>query len=204
MQIDIKEIRILMKRWPVLTHLISAIIIFCIIIFFVLKGLNAYTLHNQAIVIPDIKGLMMYDAAVFLENKGLRFEVIDSVYTQEVKSGAIVEVIPAIGSKVKKGRIVFIRINAYTAQMAAIPDVKDRSLRQGELLVKAQGFTSVEIKYVNSPYRDLIIGIELSGKLLSPGEMAPLTSALILHVGDGGLTQELTDVTPTEGTDSND
>ena len=171
-------------------HLVSAIIFFCIIIFAVLQALNAYTLHNKAIVIPDVKGLSIADASVFLENKGLRFEVIDSVYTKDVKSGAIAEIIPAIGSKVKKGRILFITINAHTVQMAAIPNIIDLSLRQGEAQVHAQGFISVEIKYVPGPYRDLIIGIECQGKDLNQGELIPLTSALILKVGNGGRDPE--------------
>ena len=191
MQIGMKEIRKIIKDFPVLTHLVSAIIVFCVIIYLALKGLNVYTHHNKAIIIPDVKGLLMADASVFLENKALRYTVIDSVYTKDVKPGAIVETIPAIGSKVKKDRILFITINAHTVQMAAIPNIIDFSLRQGEAQIYAQGFTSVEVKYVPGPYRDLIIGVEYQGKDLNPGVLVPLTSALILKVGNGGHDPEL-------------
>jgi hypothetical protein len=190
MKIDSKEIRKFILENPVLKHLILAIVVFCIIIFVALQGLGVYTLHNKAIVIPDVKGLLMADAAVFLENKGLRYEVIDSVYTKDVKAGAIVESIPAIGSKVKKGRILYITINAHTTQMAAIPDVIDLSLRQGEAQMYAQGFISVEIKYVQGPYRDLIVGVEYQGKEMKPRELVPLGSALVLKVGNGGFDIE--------------
>ena len=171
---------------PVLTHFVSAIIVFCMIVFLVLKGLNVYTQHNKAIVIPDVKGLLMEDASSFLNANGLRYTVVDSVYSKEVKPGAIWEIFPAIGSKVKQGRFLYITINSHTVQMAAIPDIKDISLRQGEAQLNARGFKSVEIQYVQGRYRDLIIGIELQGRELDPGEMIPLTSALILKVGDGG------------------
>ena len=190
MQIDIKEIRKKILEKPVLMHLVSAIVAFVVIIFLALKGLDLYTLHNKAIVIPDVKGLLMSDASAFLDNNDLRYAIIDSVYTKDVKPGAIVEIIPAIGSKVKKGRILFITINAYTVQMAAIPNIIDLSLRQGEAQIYAQGFTSVEIKYIPGPYRDLVVGIELQGRELVPGEMVPLTSALILKVGNGGRDPE--------------
>jgi beta-lactam-binding protein with PASTA domain len=190
MKTGTKEIRKIILEKPVLMHLISAIIVFFIIIFLALNGLNVYTLHNKAIVIPDVKGLLMADASVFLENKGLRYTVIDSVYTKDGKAGVIVETIPAIGSKVKKGRIIFITINAHTVQMATIPNVRDLSLRQGEAQIHALGFTSVEIKYVQGPYLDLIIGVELQGRELAPGEKVPLTSALILNVGNGGRDPE--------------
>ena len=185
-----------MKDKPVLMHLIAAVVVFFILIFFVLQGLNVYTHHNKAIVIPDVKGLLIADASAFLENKALRYEVIDSVYTKDVKPGAIVDIIPAIGSKVKKGRILYITINAHTVQMAAIPHIKDFSLRQGEAQIHAQGFTSVAIKYVPGPYRDLIIGVELRGKELNPGELVPLTSELVLKVGNGNRFSEGETVAP--------
>ena len=180
----------ILKEQPILIHLVSAIFVLFIIIFLSLKALGAYTLHNKAITIPDVKGLLVSEAAVFLENQGLRYSVIDSVYIKDVKPGTIAEIIPAIGSKVKKGRILFITINAHTVQMAAIPNIKDLSLRQGEAQIYAQGFTSVEIKYVSSPYRDLIIGVECQGKDLKPGDLLPLTSSLILKVGNGGRSSE--------------
>ena len=202
MQTDYKKIRKIIKEKPVLIHLVSAIVVFFIVIFAVLQGLNVYTLHNKAIVIPDVKGLLMADASAFLENKGLRYTVIDSVYTKDVKPGAIAEIIPAIGSKVKKGRILFITINAHTVQMAAIPNIIDLSLRQGEAQIHAQGFTSVEIKYVPGPYRDLIIGVELQGKNLRHGELVPLTADLILQVGNGGRDpEEESDEISTEGSE---
>jgi len=185
-----KDIRKILKDYPVLIHLVAAIVVFIMIIFLALQGLNMYTLHNKAIIIPDVKGLLMSDAVVFLENKGLRYSVIDSVYTKDVKPGAIVEMIPAIGSKVKKGHILYITINAYTVQMAAIPNIKDYSLRQGEAQIHAHGFTSVEIKYVTGPYLDLIIGIEYQGRELIPGEFIPLAANLILKVGNGGRDPE--------------
>ena len=186
MQLKSKNMRKGIMQQPVYIHLLSATLVFCVIVFLILKGLNAYTLHNQAISIPEVKGLLMEEASVFLENQGLRYTVIDSVYTREVKPGAIVEMIPTFGSQVKKGRIVFITLNAKSAQSAVVPDVQDLSFRQAYALIQAQGFTSVEIKYVRGQYRDLVIGVEFQGRDLGPGEFVPLTSALILKVGDGG------------------
>ena len=171
---------------PIYIHLGAAVLVFGLIVFLVLRGINAYTLHNQTILIPEVKGLLMEDASVFLDNQGLRYTVIDSVYTREVKPGAIMEMIPTFGSRVKKGRIVFITLNAKSAQSAVVPDVKDLSFRQAFALIQAQGFTSVEIKYVRGQYRDLVLGVEYQGRDLGAGEFVPLTAALILKVSDGG------------------
>jgi beta-lactam-binding protein with PASTA domain len=154
-------------------------------IYITLKWLDVYTLHNKAVIVPDVKGLQLDEASEFFLSRGLRYNVIDSVFSKNVSPGAIVEVIPSVGSKVKEGRIIFITLNALTSQMAAIPVVTDMSFRQAYALLKARGFESVEIAYVSGAYRDLAIGIELRGRLLEGNEMVQLTAPLILKVSNG-------------------
>ena len=80
------------------------------------------------------------------------------------------ELVPGVGSKVKEGRIVFVTINALTSQMAVIPEVEDLSFRQAYALLRARGFSSVEIEYVPGDYKDLAMGVELNGRTLLKGE----------------------------------
>ena len=98
-------------------------------------------------VVPDVKGMKLEDAAEFFGNNKLRYNVIDSVFSKDVAPGSIVELVPGVGSKVKEGRIVFVTINALTSQMAVIPEVEDLSFRQAYALLRARGFSSVEIEY---------------------------------------------------------
>ena len=96
------------------------IVVGCALIYGTLAWLDYYTRHNEAVIVPDVKGLSMNEAKSFFDNTGLRYNVIDSVFSNDVNPGAIVEVVPEPGSKVKEGRIVFVTINALTAQMAII------------------------------------------------------------------------------------
>ena len=181
---------------PIYIHLLAVVIVFVIIIFIVLKGLDVYTLHNQTITVPAVKGLSIEEASVFLKNSELRYQVIDSIYSNEVKPGTIAEMIPTFGSKVKRGRIIFITLNAKNAQSAAIPDVKNMSYREAYSRIRAQGFTSVTTKYIPGRYKDLVIDIELNGRSLESGIFVPLSSALILTVSDGTpeIVQEKTEI----------
>lgn len=176
---------------PILVHLLIMAIILVVAVMIVLQGLKVYTYHNKAVIIPDVKGLSVEDAAEFFENNGLHFDVVDSVYSKEYAPGVIVEMVPSVGSKVKEGRIVFITINAYSVQKATVPDVADLSHRQALALIQSKGFTSVEIKHVPGLYKDLAIGIELNGKRLQPGELIPLSSDLSLVVNDGSSDDHL-------------
>ncbi|MDR3260998.1 MAG: PASTA domain-containing protein [Tannerella sp.] len=186
MQQDIKNIREQLMRMPIIYHLIAALLILCILLFLVLKGLNTYTRHNKAVVIPDVKGMQVKEAALFLENNGLRYSVVDSIFSKDVAPGAIVDVFPVVGSKVKEGRIVSVTLNEKDVEKAVIPDVSDLSFRQAQALLQAQGFSSIEIRYIPGKYRDLAVEVELNGKTMGAGESVPLSSALVLKVSDGG------------------
>ncbi len=173
-----------------------------VIIYGVLKWLDVYTHHNKAVLVPDVKGLAIEEAGAFIENSGLRYNVIDSVFSKDVPQGAIVELIPSAGSKVKKGRILFVTINATTSQMAEIPEVEDLSFRQAYAILKSRGFTNIETKYVPGIYKDLALGIEMNDRLLTPNEKVLLTAPLVLKISSGestpvdSLTDDLEAIAP--------
>lgn len=172
-------------KHPIVSNLLLAVVITIAVIFGVLSWLDHYTRHNQAVVVPDVKGLTVDKAAPFFESNGLRYSVIDSVFSKDVNPGSIVELVPAAGSKVKEGRIVFITVNALTSQMAALPEVEELSFRQAYALLKAAGFTRIEIVYRAGEYKDLALGVQTNGKTLTAGEHIPLTAPLELIVSGG-------------------
>lgn len=166
-------------------NLLIAVIVSLALVYGALKWLDSYTRHNEAVVVPDVKGLQVEDAAEFFKNNSLRYNVIDSVFSRDVKPGAIVELVPAAGSKVKEGRIVFITVNANTSQMGTIPEVEDLSFRQAYALLRARGFENIEVEYVPGDFKDLVVGVTSRGRSLQKGNHVPLTSSLILRVSNG-------------------
>ncbi|MCD8268927.1 MAG: PASTA domain-containing protein [Parabacteroides sp.] len=190
---------------PYVLNLLLAVVIACGLIYGTLKWLDAYTRHNEAVVVPDVKGLKIEEAAEFFKNNNLRYSVIDSVLSKEVDPGAIVELVPSAGSKVKEGRIVFITVNALTSQMAKIPEVEDLSFRQAYALLRARGFENVEIEYVPGDFKDLAVSVDLRGRTLETGEHVPLTAPLTLKVSSGEaemLPDSLSATMPVEPLDS--
>ena len=188
---------------PYVLNLLLAVVVACGLIYGTLKWLDKYTRHNEAVVVPDVKGLKVEEAAEFFKNNNLRYNVIDSVFSKEVSPGAIVE--PSAGSKVKEGRIVFITVNALTSQMATIPEVEDLSFRQAYALLRARGFENVEIEYVPGDFKDLAVSVDLRGRTLEKGEHVPLTAPLILKVSSGEaevLPEDSLSTMPVESLDS--
>ncbi|SEG10635.1 MULTISPECIES: PASTA domain-containing protein [Parabacteroides] len=170
---------------PIIVNLLLMVVITCVVIYGVLVWLDGYTRHNEAVVVPDVKGLKMEEAVSFLENNGLRYSVIDSVFSKDVAPGTIVELVPSVGSKVKEGRIVFVTINALSSQMGMVPEIEDLSFRQAYALLKARGFNNIEIKYVPGDFKDLALGVSMNDRSLHKGEQIPLAAKLLLEVSSG-------------------
>lgn len=189
---------------PYVLNLLLAVVVTCALVYGTLVWLDKYTRHNEAVVVPDVKGLKIEEAAEFFKNSNLRYNVIDSVFSKDVDPGAIVELVPSAGSKVKEGRIVFITVNALTSQMATIPEVEDLSFRQAYALLKARGFEKVEIEYVPGDFKDLAVSVDLRGRTLKKGEHVPLTAPLVLKVssGDAELPTDSLSNMPVESLDS--
>lgn len=180
-----KEFLLKLIKNPIVINLLVAIVLTIAIIFGTLRWLDSYTRHNEAVIVPDVKGLSIEEADEFFRNSKLRYNVVDSVFSKDVAPGTIVELVPVAGSKVKEDRIVFVTINAQTSQMAKIPEIQDLSFRQAYALLRSIGFTSVEIEYVAGEYKDLAVAVELNQRPLEKGEYAPLNAPLTLKISSG-------------------
>lgn len=164
----------------------------------ILHWLDSYTRHGTAIVVPDVRSLQVADAEPLLKNKSLRFEVVDSVYSQDVKPGAVVEQLPEANSKVKENRIIYLTVNARNRQMVAIPDVEELSQRQAVATLVARGFTVDSVQYVDYEYKDLVINIKHRNRIVHAGDKLVKGSNVVVLVGNGNAapsTDEAADET---------
>lgn len=172
-------------------NLFAAIVVVLVLAFVVLKWLDSYTQHGKSVEVPDVKGLQVNEAAPFLTNRGLRYQVVDSIYDRNSVPGSIVETIPAVGTKVKEGRNIYLTINSSMARTLTVPEVIDLSQRQAQAILKSIGFESVDTKSVPGAYQDLVVGLESRGVEVHAGERIPVTTPLTLLVGSGTSEEDL-------------
>ena len=173
------------KKHPIIKTLVLMVIVFFLLIGITLYGLKLYTRHGKAVLVPEVKALILPDALRILDREGFRYEIIDSLFIDGATPGSIVEQTPAGGSKVKEGRIIYLSINAYSPRMISCPKVTDMSLRQALASLESRGLSDVRIQNVPSEYPDLVIGIEYRGEPLEPGDKLPIGSSVTLLVGTG-------------------
>lgn len=174
-------------------NILLMLLVIVLFVVAVLLGLSIYTKHNESVSVPDVKGLQVDEAAGLLRANSLTYTVIDSVYLAEGKPGAITEQIPQAESNVKKGKNIYLTIQAKGKQMVTVPVLRDYSQRQAEAQLNALGFTNIIVSEVHSQYKGLVISVEYKGQEVRPEQKIPKGATLRLVVGDGGGRSESED-----------
>ena len=166
--------------------------------FGVMKWLDIYTHHGEAVIVPNVKGMTVEEATKLFRNSKLECVVADSTYMKKQPAGIILDVTPAAGQKVKEGRTIYLTINTLSIPTRAVPDVADNSsLRQAQAKILAAGFKLNEEEWTSGE-REWVYGVKYKGRELTAGEEIPLGAMLTLVVGDGTTALE----TDSLGTDS--
>ena len=191
-------------------NLIAMVIVVALVLFGVLKGLDIYTRHGEAVVVPNVKGMGVAEAEKMFRNQGLTCIVSDSSYVKNLPAGCILEHNPAAGQKVKEGRTIYLTINTLSTPLLVVPDVADNSsMRQAQARLLAAGFKlsertdgvgGADIAAHIAGEKDWVYGVKYKGRTLTNGEKVPVGATLTLIVGDGGELPQEGDSTAVEAT----
>lgn len=166
-------------------NLIAMMAVVILLLFGVLKWLDVYTRHGEAVVVPDVKGMTVGEAEMLFRNHGLVCVVSDSSYVKNKPAGSILELNPSAGQKVKEGRTIYLTINTLDVPLRLVPDVADNSsVRQAQAKILAAGFKLSESELILGE-KDWVYGVKYKGRQLNMGDKVPVGATLTLLVGDG-------------------
>lgn len=166
-------------------NLIAMMAVVILLLFGVLKWLDVYTRHGEAVVVPDVKGMTVGEAEMLFRNHGLVCVVSDSSYVKNKPAGSILELTPSAGQKVKEGRTIYLTINTLDAPLHLVPDVADNSsVRQAQAKILAAGFKLSESELISGE-KDWVYGVKYKGRQLNMGDKVPVGATLTLLVGNG-------------------
>lgn len=147
--------------------------------------LNRWTAHGQVQAVPNVHSTTVDEASRILRAANLQVEVVDSVYDSSVAPGQVVEQVPPAGNHVKPGRTVYLTINALSPRQVTLPELVGTSVRQARASLESMGFSDIREQRVPSDYRDLVLAIKSMGVTLRAGTKLPLSSTLVIEVGEG-------------------
>jgi beta-lactam-binding protein with PASTA domain len=173
------------KKHLIIANFLLAVAIVCVLMCALMVGLNACTHHGKEVTIPDVRGFHLEEAATYIKIRTLKYEVTESLFVKGTEPGTILETVPSIGSSVKEGRTIYLKVSSYIAKLFTVPDVMDMSQRQAVSLLSSTGFENVTIKSVPGKYRDLVVGLESKGRTLTVGDKIQASTRLTLLVCSG-------------------
>lgn len=179
-------------------QILAAMAIIAIISYLFFNWITYTTHHGQEITVPDLSKLSAEQAEEKLSALDLDYKILDTVdFKPEFPKLTIVEQEPKAGAKVKEGRKIYVKINASTYTMVAMPDLIEKTYRQAVPTLEAIGLQEGTITY--KPYigKDMVLEMRLNGKKLKAGEKVFKSSKIDLVLGDGKAVYEETTIDST-------
>lgn len=147
--------------------------------------LRAYTRHDSAVEVPDLKGMTLEEASAALTARDLLVEVIDSVYNDEAPKGTVVQQDPPSGRTVKPERRIYVVMNASQPKMIDMPALVNLSKRQAISVLEIVGLKVKEMQYRPDPCVDCVIAQLYRGKPIAAEERIRRGEAVTLVLGSG-------------------
>jgi len=171
-------------------NLIAALVGLTVFFLLIAFGLRQYTRHNEAVLVPELKGLLVNDAVKQLEAMGFRYEV-DSVYQMDARPGLVIEQDPDPQTKVKKHRTLYLTIITRTAPEVAFPDLIEKTFVEAKAMLNNHGLRLGDTVYIPDIARDVVLDVKFGGERLNAGRMIPKGSTIDLVLGDGRGASEV-------------
>ncbi len=165
-------------------NLLIAIALVVIIIEVAFLSLKGYTRHGEEIVVPNFVGLNC-DSILEQCKDDFNFVMLDSVYTKNLPEGSIYQQDPLPNSNVKKGRNLYYVKVSEAPEKVVMPNLKNLSLRQAMVALRANGLNVSELEFVDHFARNAIVEQEFKGEVIEPGTELVKGSSIKLKVGYG-------------------
>lgn len=166
-------------------HLLAMALVVVAVCLGVKFGLDVYTHHGEAIVVPDVRKKSNESAQQMLLNLGLEPVVADTGYVRNLPPGSVLAQSPEGGVRVKSGHQVILTINATHSPTIALPDIIDNSsLREAMAKLTAMGFRLGHPQYVTGE-RDWVYGILADGRQVTTGDRISTEATIVIQVGNG-------------------
>ncbi|RZJ27279.1 MAG: PASTA domain-containing protein [Flavobacterium sp.] len=180
------------------TFFLQLLYALCIIIAIVLGfmyWLDFTTNHGEEITVPNLARMTEAQAEEKLDDLNLDYVILDSVdYRKDFPKYSVVEQEPSAGSKVKKDRKIYIKLNSAGFTSVRMPDLIEKTLRQAEPTLKAIGLEIGTLTYVPYLGKDMVLKMKLNGKEIKPGDKVLKSSKIDIVLGDGKVGFDDTEI----------
>ena len=167
-------------------NILLAIVVVVVGFFAVLGLLEKLTLHGKTITVPDVKTYSLGEVDETLKELSLNYKVIDSsAYTPKFPKNSVIKQDPTSGSAVKKGRIIYLTINAGGYGSMKVPNLIGKTNRQAVSYLEAIGFKVGKFEYRRDIGKNVVLDLKHKGQIIDTLTSLPKQSVIDLVLGTG-------------------
>ncbi len=172
------------KRYPWVLHLLIMLGVSLVVLIVAFQIIRIYARQGQEYELPDMVG---HNVSELLADNPIELDVVvmDSIFRPGQEGGLILTQDPKGGTKVKKGRKLYITMTAYTPEDAVLPELVGLTVRQAVSELSAAGLQAGKLKFVEDPYKNNVIEQTCKGKTVYAGQQIERGSMIDLLVGLG-------------------
>ncbi|HYX09809.1 MAG TPA: PASTA domain-containing protein [Bacteroidales bacterium] len=169
----------------IVKNIVLAVVIVFVVIFITLLSIRIYTDHGESFGVPDFTGLSLSEVDQIAKARHLRYEVVDSVYDNDLPGGAVVEQYPEPNFKVKDNRRIFLTTNAVLPEMTKMPNVVGVTLRQAVAEIETRGLKVGKLTYIPDIATNSVLYQKYQGQQIEPGTEIEKGATIDLVLGKG-------------------
>jgi len=147
--------------------------------------LDSYTEHDITVSTPDFTGVPIDSIEGFADTTDVVWEIVDSLYADEIPKGTVAEQEPKPGYMVKRGRKVYLTVNAVLPKQVTIPNVRNLSIRQAKAVLESVGLKLGELQYKPDIAKNAVLEQLVNEKPVKADQMTVVGSVIDLVLGDG-------------------
>lgn len=177
---------------PYVRHPFLAIFLVLFLLVAALYSLGILTRHGDEYAVPDLTGKPLSEAYKIADDYHLNLVLLDSSYVVTKRPGTILQQQPAAGEKVKRGRHVFLSINACNPMMVQAPSLVGETLRQALILLDQSGLQCGQLSFTPDIALNSVLKQSYDGDELLPGDKLPKGALVDLLLGQGFENSSLT------------
>ena len=164
-------------------HLVLAIIITIVLAVVCLIILKSYTRHGREVDMPNFVGQNSVALIDTLLPSDYIIVITDEVYDKSMEPGTIIKQNPEAGEKVKKGRKVYLTVATSEPPTVIMPELRDVSQRQAEIMLNALGLELEGVILKPSPYENAVLEQLHKGRAIAAGTQIKMGDKITLVVG---------------------
>lgn len=172
------------QRYPLAKHLIFMVGASVAILFLVFLLIKVYARQGKEYELSDLRGRVLTE----LEDDNplhLRYVVIDSIFNADSEGGIVMMQDPKPGTLIKTRRKVYVTVTAYNPSDVVLPELGNMTVRSAVSALESAGLRCGRLRFVDSPYRNVILECSCKGKLVYAGEKMGQGATIDLTVGLG-------------------